>query len=148
MMSAYSAPASLLVFSHYFHFHFLLLYVRTRTVWIDRVRPPILQPVVSCTGHRTQDRGKMAFFPVSPHLRLRIWTPREIGSAIPSRVSLLILHNQAKSGTYSRDCFRFQRRGVHTVRHAVRHRVSLEFVGSHDYVAMTFTAENPPAQGH
>ena len=99
------------------------------------------------TGHRTEEKWHF-FLSVPIYLRLRIWTPREIGSAIPSRVSLLILHNQAKSGTYSRDCFRFQRRGVHTVRHAVRHRVSLEFVGSHDYVAMTFAAENPPAQGH
>ena len=41
--------------------------------------------------------------------RLRIWS-RETGSADPSRVSLLILHTQAESGSYSRDSSRFQRR--------------------------------------
>ena len=38
--------------------------------------------------------------------RLRVW-PRETGSAVPSRVSLLILHTQGESGAYSRDSSRF-----------------------------------------
>ena len=37
-----------------------------------------------------------------PPLRLRIWS-RETGTAVPSHVSLLILHIQAESGAYSRD---------------------------------------------
>ena len=35
---------------------------------------------------------------------------RETGSAVPSRVSLLILYTQAESGPYSRDSSRFPRR--------------------------------------
>ena len=41
--------------------------------------------------------------------RLRIWS-RETGSAVPSRVSLLILHTQAEYGAYSRDSSQFPRR--------------------------------------
>ena len=39
----------------------------------------------------------------------RIWS-RETGSAVPSRVSLLVPHTQAESGTYSRNSSRFPRR--------------------------------------
>ena len=35
------------------------------------------------------------------------------GSAVPSRVSLLILHTKAESGAYSRDSYRFPRRRPH-----------------------------------
>ena len=48
-------------------------------VWINRVRLPILL-VVSLTGK--------IIFPC-PRARLKIWSP-ETGSAVPSRVSLLI----------------------------------------------------------
>ena len=44
-----------------------------------------------------------------PRTRLRIWS-RETFSAVPSRVSLLILHTQAESSAYSRDSSRFPRR--------------------------------------
>ena len=47
-------------------------------------------------------------FPCS-RTRLRIWS-RETGSAVPSRVSLFIVHTQAESGAYSRDSSRFPRR--------------------------------------
>ena len=40
-------------------------------------------------------------FSLYPRLRLRIWS-RESGSAIPSRVSQLILRNQAESDAYPR----------------------------------------------
>ena len=48
-------------------------------------------------------------------------------SAIPSRVSLFILHNQAGSAVYSQDSSRFPRRPpfIYTVN---RHRVSPEFI--------------------
>ena len=36
-----------------------------------------------------------------PHSRLRIWA-RETGSAVPSRISQLVLHTQVESGAYSR----------------------------------------------
>ena len=42
-------------------------------------------------------------------LRLRKWS-HETSSAVPSRISLLILHTQAESGAYSRDSSRFPRR--------------------------------------
>ena len=45
------------------------------------------------------EQGKMHF--PCPRSRLRIWS-RETGSAVPSRVSPLILHAQAKSGAYTR----------------------------------------------
>ena len=45
----------------------------------------------------------------SPSSRLRILS-RGIGTAVPSRVSLLIFFTQAESGDYSRDFSRFSRR--------------------------------------
>ena len=54
---------------------------------------------------------KMDVFPC-PRSRLRIWS-RETGSVVPSRVSLLTLHTQAKSGAYSGDSSRFPRRRPH-----------------------------------
>ena len=45
-----------------------------------------------------------------PRLRLKIW-PRETGSAVPSRGSLLIsIHTQTGSGAYLRDSSRVPRR--------------------------------------
>ena len=44
-----------------------------------------------------------------PHSRLIIWS-RETGSAVSSRVSLLILHTQAEFDAYPRDSSRFPRR--------------------------------------
>ena len=76
-----------------------------------------------------------------PRLRLRIWS-RETDSAVPARVSLIILHTQAESSAYSWDSSRFPRRCpfIYT---ATRHRVSLE---SRNCVSMAFTAESSPAQ--
>ena len=53
--------------------------------------------------------GENEPFSVCPRSRLRIWS-RETGSAVPSRVGLLILHTQAESGAYSRDSSHFPRR--------------------------------------
>ena len=55
---------------------------------------------------------------------------RKTGSAVLSRVSLIILHAQAESDAYY-----------------TRHRVSPEFIRSHNCVPMVFTTESPPAQG-
>ena len=52
------------------------------------------------------EQGKWIF--PCPRTCLRIWS-RETGSAVPSRVSLFILHTQAESGAYSRDSSRFPR---------------------------------------
>ena len=55
--------------------------------------------------------GKKWAFPC-PCSRLRILS-RGIGSAVLSRISLLILYTQAESGAYSRDPYRFPRRRPH-----------------------------------
>ena len=78
---------------------YVCMVIACSSVWINRIRLPILLEV-SWTG-------KMNIFPC-PRSRLRIWS-RETGSAVPSRVSLLILHTQAESGAYSRDSSRFPR---------------------------------------
>ena len=83
----------------------------------------------------------------SPVLRacLRIWS-HETGSAVPSRVSLFILHAQAEYGAYLRDPSRVpRRRPFIDIKTAIRHRVSPEFIGSRNCVPMAFTAESPPA---
>ena len=58
---------------------------------------------------RAQLNRKNEYSPVPVRTCLRIWS-RETGSAVPFRVSLLILHTQAESGAYSRDSSRFPRR--------------------------------------
>ena len=103
-------------------------------VWINRVRLPILL-VVSGTGK---------IISPCPRACLRIWS-RETGSAVPSRVSLLmsILRlNRVLSYGIPPEF----RGGVH-YETAIRHRVSPEFIGSRNCVPMAFTAESPPAQG-
>ena len=54
------------------------------------------------------------------------------GSAVPSRVSLPILHTQAESGAYSRYSFRLPRRRLF-IDTAIRHRRSPELIGSIAY---------------
>ena len=58
-----------------------------------------------------------------PRSRLRIWS-RETDSAVPSRVSVLILHTQTESGVYSQDSSRFPRRRPFTYLH--RHTPSAQ----------------------
>ena len=67
--------------------------------WINRVRLPIL-----CSW--SAEPGKITF--PCPRSRLRIWS-RDTGSAVPSRVSLLILRTQAESGACLRDSSRVPR---------------------------------------
>ena len=77
---------------------------------------------------------------------LRIWSC-ETGSAIPSRVSLLISMlrlNLVLTHGIPTDFYG----GVHLLfKTAIRHWVSPEFIGSRNCVPMTFTAKSPPAQG-
>ena len=79
-----------------------------------------------------------------PRSRHRIWS-RETGSAVPSRVSPLILHAQAESGAYSRaplfpSAFRH---GVVSTPEK-RHRVSF----SQKLRSNGVTTESSLAQGH
>ena len=62
------------------------------------------------------NRGKRLF--PCPCSCLRIWS-RETGSAVPTRVSLLILHTRTQSGPNSRDSFRFLRRPSHITSTAI-----------------------------
>ena len=75
-----------------------------------------------------------------------IWS-RETGSAVPSRVSLLIsILRLDLVLTYGIPPE--YRGGVHLfILTVIRHRVSPEFVGSRNCVPMAFTAKSPPAQG-
>ena len=90
---------------------------------------------------RGQLNRKNAYIFPCPRSCLGIWS-RETGSAVPSRVSL---HTQAESGAYLRDSSRVPRRRPFIT--VIRHRVSLEFIGSRKCVPMAFTAESPPARG-
>ena len=81
-----------------------------------------------------------------PRSRLRIWS-RETGSAVPSRVSLLISILKLNLVLTYGIPPEF-RGGVHLfIQTAIRHRVNPEFIESRICVPMAFTAESPPAQG-
>ena len=87
-------------------------------------------------------REKMNF--PCPRSRLRIWS-RYTGSAVPSRVSPLILHAQAESGAYSQAPLfppAFRHGVVSTP--GKRHRVSL----SQKLCSNGVTTESPQTQGH
>ena len=101
------------------------------------------RPMVAIPAHGQLNRENY-HFPVP--IRARDFWSRETGSDIPSRVSLLILHTQAKSGTKSPDSSRFPRRRpfIYT---AIRHRVSPEFIRPRNCVSMAFPSKSPPAQG-
>ena len=58
---------------------------------------------------RGQLKNGEHFFSVSPFAPENKSWPREVGSATPSRVNLLILHTQAEFGAYSRNSSRFSR---------------------------------------
>ena len=74
-------------------------------VWIDRVRLTILL-VVSWTR-----KMNISLSPLAPESLIF----REMGLAVPSRASLLILYSQAEYGAYSRDSSRFPRRRPLTI---------------------------------
>ena len=80
-----------------------------------------------------------------PHSRMRILF-RETDLAVPSRVSLLILHTQAESGAYSRDCSPCPRRRLYIFA-TTHHRVSPGFIRSRNCVPIALTAESPLVQG-
>ena len=111
----------------------------TARVRINRVRLPS-NPARGLLNRET------VFF-LSSSSRLRIWF-RETGSAVPSRVSLLISILRLNLVlTYYVIPPDF-RGGVYLfVQAATRHRVSLEFIGSRNCVPMELTAESPTAQG-
>ena len=71
---------------------------------------------------------------------------RGMGSAVPSRVSLFVFVIQAESDPYSRDSSRFPR-WCSFILSAIRHWVSLEFIGPRNGVPMAFITESPPAHG-
>ena len=76
---------------------------------------------------------------------MRIWL-RETGSAVPSRVGLLILYTQAEPGAYSWGSSHFprQRPFIYTVNH---YRASPEFIKSRNCVPMTVHCREPAGSG-
>ena len=82
---------------------YVCMVVTFSRVWINRVRLPIRKRMFPC-----------------PRTCLRIWS-RETGSAVPSRINLLILHTQVESGAYLRDSSGFLRRHpfIHLNRHTL-----------------------------
>ena len=97
------------------------------------------QPGIVANG---QLKGKHDFFPC-PRSRLRIWS-LETGLAVPSRVSLIIAILRLNLVLTYGIPPEF-RGGVHSfIKTAIRHRVSLEFMGSRNCVPMAFTAKSPP----
>ena len=90
-----------------------------------------------------QQTGKIIFPCSRLHLRVR---SRETRSAVPSRVSLRILHTHAESGAYSRDSSRFPRRRRPLIHTAIHRRVIPDFMRSRSCVPMMFAAESPPAR--
>ena len=106
------------------------------------------QPGKVANPARGQLNRKHIYSPVHVHSCLRIWS-RATGSAIPSRVSLLLsILRPNLVLTYYGIPPEF-RGGVHIYLFyaAIRHRLSPEFIGSRNCVPMAFTAESPPAQG-
>ena len=76
-----------------------------------------------------------------------IWS-RETGSAVPSRVSLLISILRLNLVlTYGIPPKFHGGAQMYLFKTAIRHRVSSEFIGSRNCVSMAFTAESPPAEG-
>ena len=90
------------------------------------------------------EQGKR-FFPC-PCLRLRIWS-REIGLAVPSRVSLLILHTQGKSGAYLRGSTPLSHSAMVCIRTVMHHRASPEFTRSRNCFTNGVHYYREPAQG-
>ena len=100
------------------------------------------QPGKVANPARGQLNREKIIFPC-PRSRLRI-RPRQTGSAVPSRASLLILHTQAESSAIPPIP---AAASIYLFKIATRHRASPEFIGSRNCVPMAFIAENPPAQG-
>ena len=97
----------------------------------------------SCSWSAEQEK---CFFP-SPRPRLRIWS-RETGSAVPSRVFLLISIlrlNMVLTGFLHIQSFAAA--SIYLFKTSRRHRVSPEFIGSRNGVPMAVTAESLPVQG-
>ena len=96
------------------------------------------QPGKIANPTRGQLNRENDYFPVRVRSRLRIW-PRETGSAVPSRVSLLI--------TTLRLNLVLTRGFLPSSAAAAIYLVSPEFIGSRNCVSIAFTAESPLAQG-
>ena len=99
------------------------------------------QPGKVANPARGQLNKEKLFFPC-PRSCLRIWS-RETGSAVPSRVCLLISIfrlNLVLTYGISPDFHG----GVHLfIQTAIRYQVSPEFIGSRNSTPMAFTAESP-----
>ena len=113
-----------------------------------------------CAGYLLDHTEQVNHFFPYPPSRLRVWS-LEIGSAVPSRVSPLILHTQTESSIINHQSsiinhqssiwclltgFLSNSAAAAIFYTANRHRVSPEFIRSGICVPMAFKAESPPAQ--
>ena len=69
------------------------------------------------------------------------------GFGVPFRVNLLVFILRLNLVLTYGIPPEFRRASIYLFQTDIRHRVSLEFIGSRNCVPMTFTAEGPPAQG-
>ena len=99
------------------------------------------QPGKDANPARGQLNRENDYFPVRVS-GLTIWY-RETGSAVPSRVSLLISIlrlNLVLTCLLTRFLPSSAAVSIYLLKTAIRHRVSPEFIGSHNCVPMAFTA--------
>ena len=97
---------------------------------------------VTIPAHRRITKEKM-MVSLCPRSRLINWS-RATGSAVPSCVSLLILHT-AESSAYSHGISAAFPQGIH-IYTVNRYWVSPEFIGSRFCMSMAFTAMSPLTQ--
>ena len=94
--------------------------------------------IVASPARGQLNRGKV--FSLSPFAPENL-----VGLAVPSPVSPLILHTQAKSGSLLMGFLPLSATAsIYTVNHR---RVGPEFIASSNCVPMALTAESPKAQG-
>ena len=105
------------------------------------------QPGKVASPARDQLNIKNGNFPC-PRSCLRIWS-RETGSVVSSHVSLLIPILEAESGAYLLTGFlpSCATASIYSFITAIRHRVSLEYIGSRNCVPMAFTARESAGTG-
>ena len=90
MISRINPPKYLLLVSpfqtiwYYIEYGYHIIIAKYGSTWPGKV----------ANSARGQLNRENEHFPVSVHACLRLWS-REMGSAVPSRVSLLIIHTQA-----------------------------------------------------
>ena len=116
---------------------YVCMVITYNRVWINRVRMPILL-VVSSTGKMN--------IPLSPYVPENLVSRDGFSRPVPRQPAHSPYSGWIWCLLYLRDSFRVPRRPFLYIKTAIRHRVSPEFIGSHNCVPMAFTAESTPAR--